>query len=173
MARQRNCPDRGRRIALEDRPYEVDWLTLLRAGRSAVQKGRADEVSFLSGVMWRGVDDAVVTPRPAALDHPFMRRWLAADEQAAIDYLCDGWGCALNEPEPESADQVRALVARPLCPPKEKWQHFMYSVEARLPDGPLEWYVGYCHDCLRALLVLDDDTTNSTSWWPFYDQETG
>ncbi|WP_140398368.1 hypothetical protein [Brachybacterium massiliense] len=45
--------------------------------------------------------DNTVVPRPAALDYPFMRRWLAAREQAAIDYLCDGWRYALYDPEPE------------------------------------------------------------------------
>lgn len=172
MARQRKYLDRGRQIALEGRPYEVDWMTLLGAGRSAVEKGRADDAPFLSEVMWKGVNDAVVTPRPAALDHPLMRRWLAADEQAAIDYLCDGWGYAPNEPKPETAAQMLALLDRPLCATEERWQHFMYVVKGRLPDGPLEWYVGYCYDCLRAMLMLDDGTEKDPRWWPFYDQET-
>lgn len=171
MSKQRKYLDRGREIELEGRPYEVDWVTLLGAGRSAVQRGRADGAAFLSEVMWEDVNPAVVTPRPAALDYPLMRRWLDVNEQEAIAYLGDGWGGALNEPQPETATEARALLARPYCAPKENWQHFMYSVKFQLHDGPLEWDVGYCHDCLRALLMLDDDTTNTTRWWPFYDHE--
>ncbi|MGP5099688.1 hypothetical protein ACTXJ1_16865 [Brachybacterium alimentarium] len=62
MGKQRKYLDRGRKIELEGRPFKVDWSTLLGAGRSAVQKGRADEAAFLSEFMWEGVNPAVVTP---------------------------------------------------------------------------------------------------------------
>lgn len=172
MGKQRKYLDRGRKIELEGRPYEVDWVTLLGAGRAAVQRGRADETAFLSEVMWEGVDSSVVTPRPAALDYPLMRRWLDLNEQEAIDYLCDGWGYALYQPKPETADQARALLDRPRCATKERWQHFMYSVELKVKDGPLEWYAGYCNDCQWAMLMLDDDLAKQPRWWPFYDQES-
>lgn len=173
MGKQSEYLDRDRTIALEGRPHEVDWLTLLGAGRNAVQKGRADHVPFLSDVMWRGVDDTLVTPRPAALDHPFMRRWLAADEQAAIDYLCDGWGYALNEPEPETADEALALLDRPRCVTEaNEWQHFMYVNKLLIQDGPVDWAVGYCNRCQWAVLMMDDEMEPGPSWWLFYDQET-
>lgn len=174
MSRQRKYLDRGRWIALERRPIAVDWATLLGAGRNTVQKGRADAAPFLSEVMCEGVDRAVFAPapRPAALDHPLLRRWLDVNEQEAITYLCDGWGYALNQPAPETAAEARALLNRPYCAPKEQWRHFMYTVKFILQDGPLEWYVGYCSGCLRALLMLDDDTNNTVRWWQFYDQET-
>lgn len=171
MGKQSEYLDRDLTIALAGRPYEVDWLTLLGAGRNAIQKGRADDVRFLSDVMWRGVDDAVATPRPAALDYPFLRRWIAADEQAAIDYLCDDWGYALDEPEPETATQAVALLERPLCATKDRWQHFMYVTKRKLQDGPVEWCVGYCNRCLRAVLMMDDDFAKEPRWWSFYDQE--
>lgn len=172
MGKQRKYLDRGRKIALEGRPYEVDWVTLLEAGRSAVQSGRAAEATFLSEVMWEGVDPAVVPPRPAALDYPLMRRWLDVNEQEAIDYLCDGWGYAVNGSRPETADQARALLSRPRCGTKETWQHFMYSLKLLHREGPLEWHVGYCQDCLWAVLVMDDEFAKEPLWWPFYDQES-
>lgn len=86
MDEQSNYLDRERLIRLEGRPIEPDWMTLLGAVHNAVQTGRAAVAPFLSDVMWEGVDDTMA-PRPAALDYPFMRRWLAAGEQAAIDYL--------------------------------------------------------------------------------------
>lgn len=169
MGKQSNDLDGGRLIRLEGRPVEPDWLTLLGAGRNAVQKGRAAAASFLSEVMWEGVDREVVTPRPAALDYPLMRRWLEVNEQEAITYLCDGWGYALDEPEPETATEALAILNRPLCAPQG---HRMLTTKLSLPDdGSLDWNVGYCSDCLRAVLLLTDDTNDSTQWWVFYDQE--
>ncbi|MGP5099687.1 hypothetical protein ACTXJ1_16860 [Brachybacterium alimentarium] len=94
------------------------------------------------------------------------------NEQEALAYLVDSWVYAMSDPEPESATEVLELLNRPLCIAKGKWQHFMYWTMAKLPDGPLEWHMGYCQDCLRAVLMLDDDTANTTRWWTFYDQES-
>ncbi|MGP9582503.1 hypothetical protein [Brachybacterium sp. AOP35-5H-19] len=171
MSGTRKYLDRDRTIALEGRPYEVDWVTLLGAGRSAVQRGRADEVPLLSEVIWEDMDSAVVTPRPAALDYALMRRWLDVDESAAMTYLLDAWRGSMNAPEPDTPDGVRAILNQRSCPPKKEWQHFMYIVKRRFQDGPREWYVGYCNDCLEALLMLDDDRTNEIRTWTFYDQE--
>ncbi|MEE1616989.1 hypothetical protein [Brachybacterium sp. J153] len=169
MDEQSNYVDREQLIRLEGRPIEPDWMTLLGAGRNAVQKCRAAAAPFLSEVMWEDVDRAVVTPRPAALDYPLMRRWLEVNEQEAIAYLCDGWGYALDEPEPETATDAQAILSRPLCAPQG---HRMLTTKLSLPDdGPLAWNVGYCPDCLRAVLLLSDDTDDSARCWVFYDQE--
>ncbi|WP_170931792.1 hypothetical protein [Brachybacterium massiliense] len=48
----------------------------------------------------------------------------------------------------------------------------MYVNKLLDQDGPVEWSVGYCNDCLWAVLTLDDEKQPGPSWWLFYDQET-
>ncbi|SLN05208.1 hypothetical protein FM103_19375 [Corynebacterium xerosis] len=172
MRKQRKYLDRGRKIELEGRPFEVDWMTLLGAGRSAVQRGRADEAAFLSEVMWEDVDPAVVTHRPAALDYPLMRRWLDVHEDEAIDYLMDEWGLAFDEPAPENAGQANELLELEDCITAGRGAHMLSAYQRSVPEGTGTWFVGYCSDCLRAILMWIDDADLSSRWWPFYDQES-
>ena len=48
----------------------------------------------------------------------------------------------------------------------------MTAYAARLPEGEVTWYAGYCENCMRAMLLRINDETFSVTWWPFYDQES-
>lgn len=48
----------------------------------------------------------------------------------------------------------------------------MYVNKLLVQDGPVEWSVGYCNDCLRSVLMLDYETQPGPSWWLFRGQET-
>ena len=79
----------------------------------------------------------------------------------------------MYDPEPETADQALARLDLPRCATKaNEWQHLMYVNKLLVQDGPVEWSVGYCNDCLRSVLMLDDETQPGPSWWLFRGQET-
>ena len=170
MGKQRKYMDRGRRIALEGRPCEVEWMTLLGNGRSAVVNGRADDAPFLDEVMWEGIYLSP-TPRPAALDHPFLRSVLDRREDEAIAYLTERWSLAWVDPLPQNAAAVREALDLPDCAAAGS-THLMTGFGAKLPDGPDTWYTGYCIHCMRAMLMQANTEAFSVKWWPFYDQET-
>lgn len=171
MGKQRKYLDRGRRIALEGRPFDVEWLTLLGCGRSAVQKGRADDAPFLSEVMWEGIS-LPPTPRPAVLDHPFLRSALDRREDETMAYLTEQWSNAWVDPLPRDAAEARALLDRPDCITAGNGAHLMTAFAAKIPDEESTWYTGLCAHCMRAMLLRVDDAAFSVKWWPFYDQET-
>ena len=172
MAKQRKYLDRGRRIALEGRPYEVEWFELLGLGRLAAQNGRANSAPFLSEVMWEGVSSVPPFPRPVLLDHPFLRSALDRREDETMSYLTEQWSTAWVEPLPQDADEARGILDRPDCLTAGSGAHLMTAYGAQLPEGTLTWYTGFCAHCMRAMLLRIDDATASTKWWPFYDQET-
>ena len=172
MGKQRKYLDRGRRIALEGRPYRVEWLSLLGFGRLAVQNGRADEAPFLSEVMWEGCSSVSPTPRPALFDHPFLRSALAVREEETLAYLSQQWSDAWVSSLPRNADEALELLSRPSCYDGSQSAHLMTAYGARLPEWEVTWYAGFCERCMRAMLLRINDETFSVSWWPFYDQES-
>lgn len=171
MSKQRKYLDRGRKIALERRPFRPDWMTLLGAGMTAAHKGRAGMTPYLHQVMWEGVDPMVVTPRPAAFDHHLLRAWLDVNEDDAIDYLMSDWGLAFDGPVPENASQANKLLELEDCITAGRGAHMLSAYQQSVPEGTSTWFVGYCSDCLRAILMWIDDADLSRRWWPFYDHE--
>lgn len=170
MGKQRKYLDRGRRIRLEGRPMEPDWLTLLGAGREAVREGTADSCRYLDEVMWEGVDPMMVTPRPALFDHPFLRSALDTREEVAVEYLHGQWDRAWVDPLPDSAAEIRDMLELPDCAKRSR-SHLMTAYGAKLPEGTVTWYAGYCAACMRAMLLRIDDDAFTVRWWPFYDHE--
>jgi len=172
MNKQRKYLDRGRRIALEGRPYRVEWLTLLSLGRRAVKQGRDGSAPTLAAVMWEGMTALSPTHRPALLDHPFLRSALAAREEMTLAYLTEQWRDAWVSPLPRDADEALALLSRPSCGEGGRAAHLMTAYAARLPEGEVTWYAGFCEHCMRAMLLRINDETFAVTWWPFYDQES-
>lgn len=169
MSRQRKYLDRGRKIALEGRPIDPDWMTLLGAGRSAVQRGSADTCRYLSEVMWEGILPFRL-PRPAAFDYPLMRRWLHLDEQAATTYLRRQWGMARA---PEDTAEALSMMNGIGCLAAGLGSHRLTADRFTLPDPYVggTWIVGPCRDCQRALLWFFPSDGSSHRSWEFYDHQ--
>ncbi|HEX7351438.1 hypothetical protein, partial [Brachybacterium sp.] len=104
MSRQRKYLDRGRRIALE---------------------GRADAAPFLSEAMGEGVSSLPPSPRPALLDHPFLRSALDRREHETMGYLTEQWSAAWVDPLPRDAAEVRGFLDRPDCITTGSGAHLM------------------------------------------------
>lgn len=170
MAKQRKYLDRGRRIALEGRPYEVEWLSLLGMGLSKARDGRADTVPFLSEVMWEGIYLSP-TPRSALLDHPFLRSALDRREEETMAYLTEQWTKAWIKPLPRDAAEVWELLDRPDCITAGEGAHYMTGSGSTISEGLVTWYTGFCARCMRAILLRIDPEEFSVKSWPFYDQE--
>ncbi|MDN5685845.1 MAG: hypothetical protein L0G94_04065 [Brachybacterium sp.] len=170
MGKQRKYLDRGRRIRLEGRPMDPDWMALLGAGRNAVLEGRADEAPFLSDVMWEGVSGFPRFPRAAAFDHPLIREWLHVDERAATAYLRQQWGMVRA---PEDATEALSMMDSASCLIAGLGSHRLTADRFALPD-PAEggtWVAGPCRDCQRALLWFFPDDGSLPRVWQFYDHE--
>lgn len=172
MGKQRKYLDRGRRIALEGRPYRVEWLNLLGFGRLAVNEGRDASAPTLAEVMWEGIISVSPFLRPALLDHPFLRSALAVREEETLAYLTEQWRAAWVSPLPRDADEARELLSRPSCGGVGRAAHLMTAYAAWLPEGEVTWYAGFCERCMRAMLLRINNETFSVTWWPFYDQES-
>ena len=172
MGKQRKYLDRGRKNALSGRPYEVDWLDLLGLGLRPARDGRANTAPFLSEVMWEDITSPFFPyPRPALLDHPFLRTALDLRESETMSYLAQQWSRAWVNPLPRNAAQVRELLGRPDCITAGDGAHRMTGYGAKMPEGTVTWYTGFCARCMRAMLLRIDDDAFSVRWWPFYDQE--
>lgn len=159
MGAQRKYLDRGRRIPREGRPYAVEWLTLLAVSLVKGRDGRADDAMFLSEVMWEGVSGPRF-PRPALLDHPFLR---------SVQDLTD-----LDAQENELRQQakvLRKLLDSPDCIAAGEGAHFMTGYGASISEGQVTWSTGLCARCLGAILLRIDLVESSVKAWPFYDQE--
>ena len=87
-------------------------------------------------------------------------------------YLTEQWRDAWVSPLPRDADEARELLSRRTCGEGGRTGHLMTSLAARLPEGEVTWYAGYCENCMRAMLLRVNDETFSVTWWPFYDQES-
>lgn len=145
MSEQRKCLDRGRKIALEGRPYEVKWPTLRALGMTAVRDGCADTAPSLAEVMW---------------------------EDATLAYLTDQGGRASIAPLPRDVARVRELLDMPDGITAGSPAHLMTGYKASVSEGTVHWYAGVCAYCLRAMLLRVDEAARSFKWWTFYDQET-
>ncbi|WP_394217122.1 hypothetical protein [Brachybacterium vulturis] len=148
MSEQRKCLDRGRKIALEGRPYEVKWRPLLELGMTAVRDGCADTAPPLAEVMW---------------------------EDATLAYLtdqADQGGRASIDPLPRDVARVRELLDMPDGITAGSPAHLMTGYGASVSEGTVHWYAGVCAYCLRAMLLRVDDAARLFKWWTFYDQET-
>lgn len=172
MGKQRKYLDRGRRIALDGRPYRVEWLTLLDLGRQAVKQGRDGSAPTLAAVMWEGITSLSTSPRPALFDHPLLRSALAVREGETMAYLTEQWRNAWVSALPRDADEARELLSLPSCGEGRLAAHLMTAYAARLPEGEVTWYAGFCERCMRAMLLRINDERFSVTWWPFYDQES-
>lgn len=166
--------DRGRRVALEGRPYAVDWWDLVGLGLAKGRDGRADDAPFLSEVMWEGVSGLPRFPRPALLDHPFLRPALDRREEETMAYLTEQWSKAWVDPLRRDASEVRELLDRPDCLTAGVGAHYMTGYGASISEGLSTWYTGFCARCMRAVLLRIDPDDPEELWvkaWPFYDQE--
>lgn len=172
MSGARKYLDRGRRIWLEGRPTEVDWMTLLGVGRTMVRGATPAPAAPrrpLEPVMWEGSGTPYL-PRPVLFDFPVLREWIALEEGDAVSYLRSELG---PEHAPETGVAALEAMARQSCH-EDNRVHSTHPMKCGLDDDEGTWMVGVCRVCLRGVLALHagwPPADEEYQEWDFYDQE--
>jgi hypothetical protein len=163
----RKYPDRQRRIPLDGRPVNPDWHPLLYYGIRAVDKGLAEESPYLSAVIFRGINERGVFARAAAFDYELLLEWLSINESDASAYIRDQLGTGRA---PSDGEEAREMLARPDCLAERLGTHRLRDAMAVHHEDDAEWAVGWCLDCMQALLWrFPAGESSELPTWPFYD----
>lgn len=169
MPTARKFLDRGRRVPLEGRPLSPDWDQLLYLGMRAVEKGRADDSPYLSAVMFEDIYELGRFSKPAPFDNELLRQWLDADEGAAVVFIRQQLG---NVRAPDTGAEAREILGRHDCLSDALGTHRLTTEQAVWRANDVTWAVGWCSDCVRALLWRFDEGEAPVTTWPFYDHES-